>query len=320
MHEFWANIILIAIATWLLSTHIGYAAAGPIFVAFVALIATVVVTPLGKSSRVRWLEITQRRISVTSALIGNIKSIKASGLSERLFGIIIGLRIAEIAASRPFRIFDAISSSIAQIPLLLSPVAAFALFQAVSAQTGQVLDATRMFAALSLVILLAQPLFWMFEVVLDMAAAFAAFERIEIFLFQAERNEYRELVSGESTDNRTFDRLNDDQSQSLIGSAALPPRVALPRGVDILVDQANFAWNSEHKVLQDISFTLKSGSMTMLVGKVASGKTTLLKGLLGEVSYTTGTVSITDTSLSWCDQSPWICVSLLVPWAFSANT
>lgn len=64
IHEFWANIIQIAIATWLLSTHIGYAASGPIIVSVVALIATIVFAPAAQKYQVIWVENVQKRIGI----------------------------------------------------------------------------------------------------------------------------------------------------------------------------------------------------------------------------------------------------------------
>lgn len=62
INEFWANLIQIAISTWLLSNYIGYAAAGPIVVSMVALVATIFVSPLAKKYRVGWLKMTQKRV------------------------------------------------------------------------------------------------------------------------------------------------------------------------------------------------------------------------------------------------------------------
>lgn len=128
---------------------------------------------------------------ITAALLGHIKSIKMSGLGPQLSDIVANLRLAEILASRPFRNISAIASSVAQIPLLISPPVAFALFQSVTATTGRTMDATRMFAALSIIVLFAQPLFMMFEMVFAAAAALAAFERIQTFLLSETRTDTR---------------------------------------------------------------------------------------------------------------------------------
>ncbi|KAL7796652.1 P-loop containing nucleoside triphosphate hydrolase protein [Trichoderma ceciliae] len=310
IHEFWANVFQIAIATWLLSQQIGYASAGPIVVSVISLVATMAVSPLAKKHQVGWLEKTQKRVGITAAMIGHIKSIKMSGLSKHLSNTIAALRVQEIAASRPFRVIGAVTSSVAQVPLLLSPVLAFAMFQGITAATGEVLDATRMFAALSLITLLAQPLFWIFEVVLDMSAAFGAFGRIQKFLVAATRDEYRTVeaanpansiaVTGEETG------LIELQSLRPLASHGSLPSATNNFTTAIVVEDATFAWSPDRQVLSNVSFSLNGGQFALLIGPVASGKTTLLKGLLGEVPRSKGKIALASSSLSWCEQTPWI--------------
>ncbi|KAL7938200.1 P-loop containing nucleoside triphosphate hydrolase protein [Trichoderma chlorosporum] len=307
VHEFWANAFQIAIATWLLSKQIGYAAAGPIIVSALSLVATMIFSPLAKKYRVGWLEKTQKRVGITSAMIGHIKSIKMSGLSKHLSDTIATLRVQEITASKPFRVVGAVTSSVAQVPLLLSPVLAFAMFQGITAATGEVLDATRMFAALSLITLLAQPLFWIFEVVLDMSAAFGAFDRIQTFLVSSTRDEYRTGEVTNATDSTTAagEESNLIELQNIRhGSSYIFSSSIANTAID--VEDATFAWVSDRQVLNNITFSLHRGQFALLIGPVASGKTTLLKGLLGEVLHSKGKVSLSSSCLSWCEQTPWI--------------
>ncbi|KAK2037213.1 multidrug resistance-like protein [Colletotrichum somersetense] len=257
LHEFWANIIQIALATWLLSTHIGYAACGPIIVSVFALAATIFFAPAAQKYQVAWVEKVQKRIGITSAMIGHIKSIKMSGLTQKLSQTLADLRLAEMKAAAPFRVVGAVTSAIAQVPLMLSPVVAFAMYTAIASKTGKPLDATKLFTALSLIILLASPLFWMFEVVLDMSAALACFHRIETYLTEPPRIEYR--------------------------------------------------WKPDSgPILKNLDFEVKDGQLVMLVGPVASGKSTLLQGLLGELPHVTGTIELSSHRVSWCGQSPWL--------------
>ncbi|PKK51892.1 hypothetical protein CI102_5280 [Trichoderma harzianum] len=308
VHEFWANVFQIAIATWLLSKQIGYAAAGPIIVSVLSLGATMFVSPLAQKYQVGWLEKTQKRVGITSAMIGHIKSIKMSGLSKHLSDTIATLRIQEITASKPFRVVGAVTSSVAQVPLLLSPVLAFAMFQGITAATGEVLDVTRMFAALSLITLLAQPLFWIFEVVLDMSAAFGAFDRIQKFLVSSTRDEYRTVGAANGIDSTT---VHTGEEAGLIELQNLRPRTSHVSSSSLTataveVEDATFAWTSDRQVLNNVSFSLSLGQVALLIGPVASGKTTLLKGLLGDVLYCKGKVSLASSCLSWCEQTPWI--------------
>ncbi|KAH6996315.1 P-loop containing nucleoside triphosphate hydrolase protein [Ilyonectria sp. MPI-CAGE-AT-0026] len=306
IHEFWANVIQIAIATWLLSIQIGYAASGPIIVSVVALLGTVGVAPLAKKYQIAWLAKTQKRVGITSAMIGHIKSIKMSGLAQKLSETIASLRVEEIETAKPFRVVGSITSSMAQVPLLLSPVVAFGLFQGVAANSNQTLDATRMFSALSLIILLAQPLFWMFEVVLDMSAALGAFERIEKFLVQNSRQEYRQVCPQAASEMPREHDLEAVELQVLRNHTPTSMVSNISEDFAIDIREANFAWSEEREVLQDITFTIERSQFVLLIGPVASGKSTLLKGMLGEVPNTTGRISLASERLSWCDQTPWL--------------
>ncbi|CAG7561621.1 unnamed protein product [Fusarium equiseti] len=306
IHEFWANIIQLAIATWLLSTHIGYAASGPIIVSLVALIATVLVSPLARKYQIGWLEKTQKRVGITSAMIGHIKSIKCSGLAQNLSDTILNLRAEEIRASRPFRIVSSVTSAIAQVPLMMSPVAAFALFQGVASNSSETLDATRLFSALSLIILLAQPLFFMFEVILDMSAALGAFERIQKFLVHETRRDPRKIRSGSSSAVSPLVE-TDSIEPRMLRETTLPSIGDFDAGnFAIKVSHANISWSEERPLLQDLSFTVDYNQLVLLLGPVASGKSTLLKAILGEVPFTTGTVSLNSERVAWCEQSPWL--------------
>ncbi|KAK4076517.1 hypothetical protein Purlil1_12630 [Purpureocillium lilacinum] len=307
INEFWANLIQIAIATWLLSAQIGYASAGPIIVSLVALLATITVSPMAKKYRVGWLEKTQKRVGITSAMIGHIKSIKMSGLAQQLSTTIAALRVEEIKASRPFRVFGSITSAVAQVPVLIAPPVAFAMFQGVAARTGEVLDATKLFSALSFIILLAQPLFWMFEVVLDLSAAFGAFERIQKFLVEQTRIEYRDagLVQ---TVREALDEEGSGQIEMQrlpVGAASIGNSSQNTR-MTVSVHDACFSWTADKMILDGVYLRLERGQFAMIVGPVASGKSTLLKGLLGEVPVASGSITLLPGRLSWCDQSPWI--------------
>lgn len=239
-------------------------------------------------------------------MIGHIKSIKMSGLSKHLSDAIAALRVQEIAASKPFRTVSAVTSSVAQVPLLLSPVLAFAMFQGITATTGQVLDPTRMFAALSLITLLAQPLFWIFEVMLDLSAAFGAFDRIQSFLVTSTRDEYRMMQVADTTDSAAL--VGEEAGQ--IELQAFGPLVSSQDSTAVIdVEDAAFNWSPDRPVLSNATFSLHSGQFALLIGPVASGKTTLLKGLLGEVPHSRGKVYVARGSLSWCEQTPWIMVS-----------
>ncbi|KAM0416170.1 hypothetical protein ACHAPD_005085 [Fusarium lateritium] len=310
IHEFWANIIQLAIATWLLSTHIGYAASGPIIISLVALIATVLVSPLARKYQIGWLEKTQKRVGITSAMIGHIKSIKCSGLAQNLSDTILDLRADEIRASRPFRVVSSVTSAVAQIPLMMSPVAAFALFQGVASSSSETLDATRLFSALSLIVLLAQPLFFMFEVILDMSAALGAFERIQKFLVQESRLDFRKVQSSSDVEVSQLGETSSIELQMLRNPMAPSIRDSDTSSFAIEVSHVDISWSEERPLLHHLTFNVGYNQLVLLLGPVAVGKSTLLKSILGEAPLTAGIIRLHDEShgggVAWCEQSPWL--------------
>lgn len=228
--------------------------------------------------------------------MGHVKSIKMSGLTQKLSQTIADLRISEMKAATPFRVIAAITSAVAQIPLMISPVVAFAMYMAIISKSGETLDANKLFAALSLVILLASPLFFMFETVLDLSAALGCFHRIENYLCQPPRNDYRSFPSSPSI------KSSHNGNGSSYGA-----------NIEVRVKDVSFRWKQESvPVVYGLSFSVGAGELAMVVGSVASGKTTFLKGLLGEVPYVDGLVSLSSSKISWCEQSPWLIVSKAV--------
>lgn len=231
-----------------------------------------------------------------------------SGLAQTLSSTISALRSDEIKASKPFRIISSITSAIAQVPLLISPVVAFAMFQGVTASSSQVLDATRLFSALSLIILFTQPLFTIFEAVLDMSAALGAFGRIDKFLVQTPCRARRNVLAPTLTvtphgqDNETIE-LQDLRRESTTSSYS-----AVSGNSEVELQSATISWSGNHPVLNDISFSIKKGQLALIVGPVASGKSTLLKALLGEVPHVSGCIEVGSERLSWCGQTPWLMV------------
>lgn len=53
---------------------------------------------------------------------------------------------------------------------------------------------------------------------------------------------------------------------------------------------------------QPISFTVRKGTMTMISGPVGSGKSTMLKTVLGELSPKSGSIDITSSYVGFCSQ------------------
>lgn len=71
-------------------------------------------------------------------------------------------------------------------------------------------------------------------------------------------------------------------------------------------------WNPEleAEVLKQMTFKIKSGSLTAVIGQVGTGKTTLFHALLNEIPTTQGEIQ-TRGEISYCSQEAWIFASTI---------
>lgn len=83
----------------------------------------------------------------------------------------------------------------------------------------------------------------------------------------------------------------------------------------IAMNGAVFGWNTPSVVdigdppgNKQISFQTPSrdGSLTIIVGPIGCGKSTILKAMLGETAFIRGEVALNTTEVAYCAQDPWI--------------
>ncbi|ORX59695.1 multi drug resistance-associated protein MRP [Hesseltinella vesiculosa] len=73
------------------------------------------------------------------------------------------------------------------------------------------------------------------------------------------------------------------------------------------IDNASFKWSKEDQtnVLSDIDLSVKKGELTAVVGRVGSGKSTIVSALLGETVKINGKVTLRG-SIAYVPQQPWV--------------
>uniref|UniRef100_A0AAF5CVD0 Uncharacterized protein n=1 Tax=Strongyloides stercoralis TaxID=6248 RepID=A0AAF5CVD0_STRER len=105
----------------------------------------------------------------------------------------------------------------------------------------------------------------------------------------------KEFLTADELDDKIIDYKNstvENQSNYLeVGS--------------ISIDRATFSWDHEKKTLSNINIDIENGDLVVIIGKVGSGKSSLLSGILGEMSTLSGTVEI-NGSMAYFSQQPWI--------------
>lgn len=289
LHEYWANIIQISLSCWLLQRELGAAFAAPLVVVIVSAIATVVVGSfLGPRQRA-WMEAIQLRVSATANAISQMKLIKMSGMTEPVQSYIQGLRVSEIAIGGRWRTLLGIVVTLSHVPLAISPVMTFAV-------SSRKLDATTIFVSISYLTLLTAPLMVVFQKLPQLLGALTCIARIQKFLERDTRSECRNFYLSESSKSLVQSQAGGIEMRPLAGS----------HPSEIIVVDAALAWD-DSMVLQDVNFTIAQSTFTMVIGPVASGKSTLCKALLGELPLVRGAITLRHQGrIGYCSQQPFL--------------
>ncbi|KND91185.1 Multidrug resistance-associated protein 1 [Tolypocladium ophioglossoides CBS 100239] len=315
VHDVWAELAQVGIAIWLLQQQLGVGAIGPVVVAIICSLATLGVNRLTMPRQNLWMEALGKRINTTMAMLSSMKGIRMAGLSERSASSVQSLREAEIASANGFRTIMAPCFCIAFTPTFLTPVACFGIYLGIAQRSDseQSFDVRRAFTSLSLVVLLTQPLSSLFQYVPNFLGAANCLDRIQSFLRTPCFHDPREFTRTFSTGSPSHE--SEKQSSSIVSpvSEKASP-LPLLKGEDkqganaFVIGNGGFSWDADHPVLKSVDICIPRSRLTLIVGPVASGKTTLCKALIGEVPISSGTVYVDSrgAGIGFCDQTPYL--------------
>ncbi|KAM7193136.1 canalicular multispecific organic anion transporter 1 [Rhypophila sp. PSN 637] len=296
VHEFWANTIQVALASWLLSRQLGAAFAAPLIVVGLCMGVTTVLAKYAMPKQKIWMAKLQKRVSLTANVIGQMKHIKISGLSDPIDESVHQMRMDELEAGNTFRRIIIVSVAVSYLPLCLSPVITFAF-------AARTLDITTIFTSISYIFLLANPLAQMFQMIPPFLAAITCFSRIQAFFEQDSRFDFRQfkVMSKSSSAGGHSEQVSQKQPDSENPDTKGPVAINIRGG--------HFGWQPEKQNLSHIDLQIQTGRLTMVVGPVASGKSTLCKAILGEIPNSQGEVGLSSgpsPTIGYCDQTPYL--------------
>ncbi|KAK7699574.1 hypothetical protein SLS64_011528 [Diaporthe eres] len=293
IHELWANTAQVAIACWLLSQQIGLAFLAPLIVVGVCAVCSTILARLTGPRQKVWMEEIQKRVGLTSTVVGQMKNLKMSGLAAPVGKLIQQMRIDELRAGARFRMILSFTATLGITPLCISPVMAFAF-------ASRTLGATTIFTSMSYIVLLATPLSVLFQSIPTLMAAFTCLDRIQVFLESDARQDFRVATS-----------LKQDETSTEEGSVGKGKNKAIAQPTyAIEISGGSFSWQPDRQVLSSIDLKIPSAALIIIIGPVASGKSTLCKALLGETSVAHGTTRTGflpgSTRVGYCDQAPYL--------------
>ncbi|MCJ1282757.1 hypothetical protein MMC26_002082 [Xylographa opegraphella] len=305
VHELWANSVQVCVATVYLGTELGATCVIPITVAVLCAAGSMWLSSKAGSLQTAWVEKTEKRVGVMATMLASMKGLKMLGLTQKLQDLIQLFRVVEVYSGQRMRLLHLSITIFAFTPILISPVLTFGAFIFAANANDQVLDTTRIFTSISLLLLLSQPLFILFQMFPGVAAALACLARIETYLNTKVRVD-RRLV-GYLTTDRTARSL--EYHDATYGPGAATPsndeRANVPA---ITIRNGSFGWVRDQDILHDLNLAFSLSQLTMIIGPVACGKSTLCKALLGETVGFRGDVEISAQSsgIAFCDQTSFL--------------
>ncbi|KAI1421564.1 putative ABC multidrug transporter [Xylaria sp. FL1777] len=290
LHEIWASLIQAALASWLLYDQLGAAFAAPLATVTVCFVGLGILLKFTGASQRSWMAANQKRVGLTATVIASMKNLKISGLSNTAGDYVQTLRIEELAAGARFRKISIIAALFGYIPLLISPPLTFAFAQ-------RTLDVSRIFTSLSYLLLLTNPLTELFRNVPRLVSGLTCLSRIQAFLERETRNDFRDVVA-DLRRNPEKPIANMEHSAEAAGNASPP----------VVIRNAKFGWEANKFVLRDVNAQIAESSLTVIIGPVGSGKSTMCKALLGEVPFSEGSVALSTRfpHIGFCEQAPFL--------------
>ena len=308
LHEVWAGILEIGIGIWLLTRQIGIALLGPLGITIAAVFATLYVSNLMGPAQKIWMEAIQARLSVTAKILESMKGVKMLGLTPIVSRLLQRLRMDEISQSLRFRRLLAICITLGNLSIALGPGIAFVIYITAVKGSDQKLDVSRAFTALSLISLVSVPVKNLIFAVPPLMASLGCIDRVQAFLRSKTWDDHR-IVLGPKKDvtgRPATSSVTGDQGMELQAMQSTMSTIPEERPPVRLLN-ASFSWNATNTpVIQDVSLELAPGSLTFVIGSVGTGKTTLLKSVLGEIPSRKGFVYIDAPQAAFVQQTPWI--------------
>ncbi|KAE8154272.1 putative ABC transporter [Aspergillus avenaceus] len=288
LHETWGYMLEVIVGTALLASQVGWLCLIPLLLVMCcSWMSTYVAAHLQVRQR-NWNVATQKRMSVTAAMLRSIKSMKMLGISAYVEQLITGLREREIRESKRLRWVMVAYNASANGLGMFAPVFTLVLYVLLgrSKHNGD-LSAETAFTSIALLAMVTHPANMVMTIVPRAIASLSNSQRILEYLLQGTSQDHRWNI------NKAATGVPDD-SDSEGEPAIIFDRVTIQHP------------HATQPVLRNINFTFDSGCIVMCSGPVACGKTTLVRAALGELSPTAGRIFTSTKRIGYCAQEPWL--------------
>uniref|UniRef100_A0A665UJ40 ATP-binding cassette, sub-family C (CFTR/MRP), member 8 n=1 Tax=Echeneis naucrates TaxID=173247 RepID=A0A665UJ40_ECHNA len=286
----WAMPVQIIVGVILLYYLLGISALiGATIIAVLAPVQYFVATKLSHTQK-STLEYSSERLKKTNELLRGIKLLKLYAWEQIFCDSVEETRGKELTSLQAFALYTSISIFMnAAIPIA-AVLTTFVVHVHISEDAD--LSPAVAFASLSLFHILVTPLFLLSSVVRSTVKALVSVQKLSEFFISDEIGDAQEqsamLSSGTSNHNQ-------NRYQAVISSGY-------------------FTWTDGLPTLCNVDIRIPFGKLTMIVGQVGCGKSSLLLAALGEMQRVSGTVvwNRKRGAVAYASQKPWLLNATLV--------
>jgi ATP-binding cassette subfamily C (CFTR/MRP) protein 1 len=246
-------------------------------------------------------------------MLGSMKSVKMMGLAGLLSQSIQNQRLKEMKSANGYRWVVLLTNTTGYTPQIFAPVLTFVAYEIKArVQGSNSLSTNQAITSLAIITLLTTPASTLLTAIPETGAAIGCFERIQKFLLTPSWEDPRgglrkprpssepsspsqagasiklnQLHADKQDPSPWASQAADQPAISVNGLTARPSLTAEP-------------------AITNIDLQLKASTTTILTGPVGSGKSTLMRGILGELPFDSGGISVSSTNMAYCNQTPWI--------------
>lgn len=171
-------------------------------------------------------------------------------------------------------------------------------------KTNGTLGVAEAFTTLSIVSLVSTPVVNLIAAYPTIIAGLACFGRIQAFLLTQDKRDDR-AAAGQDKDSKSTDTWRGElvegtELQAISGTDLTGIEAITIRGAHVASN------NGKETILRNVNVAVRRSSLTMIVGPVGSGKSMLLKAILGEANTTSGTIQVGCKPIAYCDETAWL--------------
>ncbi|TMW58919.1 hypothetical protein Poli38472_007064 [Pythium oligandrum] len=263
--------VLCVLVGWQMNAYVGLLAF--LAVSIILLLALTTSRAVGRLRR-RIAKLSAERVKLTNEALQGIRAIKLYGWEDAMQRTIQSLREQEVDLLRRYnhlRLYNAVL-------LLLAPTTLTAVCFSTHVLLGHELNVATAFTVLALTNACRLPFAIFANATVYVSEAGAAASRIGEFLL---------------ADEVVIEKHQDTSLKN--------------ENTGISLKNATFCWVEDalRPILDDITLSLAPGTLTVVVGGVGSGKTSLIQAILGEMIQTKGERNV-NGEIAYASQQPWI--------------